>query len=118
MQNENKIINLDYLRSLSADASFVKVMVSTFFEQASKIEAVMREALADNNYESLSSVAHKAKSSVSIMGMEAEAQKMTDLERDIINGVKEDTYNQRVNDFLRVLNIALNETRELLKNMA
>lgn len=65
-----KFINMEYLDSVSGgDPGIISDIVTMFREQAVEIYNEMRALLAAKNYKSLGLLAHKAKSSVAIMGM-------------------------------------------------
>jgi HPt (histidine-containing phosphotransfer) domain-containing protein len=65
-----KFINTEYIDSVSAgDTEIIRELVVLFKEQAVEIYNEMKSSLASKNYNSLALLAHKAKSSVAIMGM-------------------------------------------------
>jgi HPt (histidine-containing phosphotransfer) domain-containing protein len=67
---DNKFINMEYLDSVSGgDVSIISDLVTMFKEQTVEIYNEMKSLLAEKNYTSLGLLAHKAKSSVAIMGM-------------------------------------------------
>ena len=67
---EYKYINTDYLDSVSGgDPDIICEIVGLFREQAVEITAEMKSLYVSGNYKLLGLLAHKAKSSVSIMGM-------------------------------------------------
>jgi HPt (histidine-containing phosphotransfer) domain-containing protein len=65
-----KFINTEYLDSVSGgDPEIICELVNLFKEQSAEISGEMQSLLKAKNYKSLGLLAHKAKSSVSIMGM-------------------------------------------------
>jgi HPt (histidine-containing phosphotransfer) domain-containing protein len=65
-----KFINTEYLDTVSAgDPEIICDLVSLFKEQAEEISLEMQSLFKSKNYKLLGLLAHKAKSSVSIMGM-------------------------------------------------
>ncbi len=65
-----KFINTEYLDSVSGgDSEIVREIVDLFKDQAIEIYNEMNSLLAEKNYHALGMLAHKAKSSVAIMGM-------------------------------------------------
>jgi HPt (histidine-containing phosphotransfer) domain-containing protein len=65
-----KFINMEYLDSVSGgDPGIINDIVSMFRDQAVEIHTEMKDLLAAKNYKMLGLLAHKAKSSVAIMGM-------------------------------------------------
>ncbi len=65
-----KFINTQYLDSVSGgDTEMVREIVDMFRSQADEIYNEMNSLLAEKKYHTLGLLAHKAKSSVAIMGM-------------------------------------------------
>lgn len=65
-----KFINIEYLDSVSGgDSGIIGEIVIMFREQCIEIHNEMKSLLSVKNYTSLGLLAHKAKSSVAIMGM-------------------------------------------------
>jgi HPt (histidine-containing phosphotransfer) domain-containing protein len=72
---DHKFINMEYLDSVSGgDPSIINELVVMFKEQSVEIYNEMLSLLSEKNYMSLGLLAHKAKSSVAIMGMTELAQ--------------------------------------------
>jgi HPt (histidine-containing phosphotransfer) domain-containing protein len=66
-----KFINTEYLDSVSGgDPDIICEIVNLFKEQSVEISNEMKSLLDAGNYKMLGLLAHKAKSSVSIMGMD------------------------------------------------
>jgi HPt (histidine-containing phosphotransfer) domain-containing protein len=67
---EYKFINTEYLDSVSGgDPEIIRELVILFKEQSVEISGEMKSLFSAGNYKMLGLLAHKAKSSVSIMGM-------------------------------------------------
>lgn len=67
---EYKFINMDYLDSVSGgDPEIIEEIVKLFRDQSVEIHNEMKGLLAAKEYNLLGLLAHKAKSSVAIMGM-------------------------------------------------
>jgi HPt (histidine-containing phosphotransfer) domain-containing protein len=65
-----KFINTEYLDSVSGgDPEIICELVTLFREQSAEISEEMKSLLSSGSYKMLGLLAHKAKSSVSIMGM-------------------------------------------------
>ena len=76
-----KFINMEYLDSVSGgDPGIVKEIVVIFKEQSVEIHGEMKSLLSSKNYASLGLLAHKAKSSVAIMGMTSLAEMLKTFE--------------------------------------
>lgn len=75
------ITDLNYLKTMSGgDSKFIKEMIDLFREQIDEYKSIMPELLQNKDYDGLSKVAHKAKSSVAVMGMTEVADLLKELE--------------------------------------
>ncbi len=73
--------DLSYLKSMSGDnQELIYEMIGIFTEQVDEISSEMQRLLNEKEYESLGKLAHKAKSSVAIMGMDLLSGKLKELE--------------------------------------
>jgi HPt (histidine-containing phosphotransfer) domain-containing protein len=87
-----KFINPAYIESVSGgDTETIRELVSIFSEQASEFSKEMRTLLEKGDFYNLGLLAHKAKSSVAIMGMEDLAVMLKKFELDA--KINKDTYN-------------------------
>ena len=75
------ITDLNYLKTMSGgDAKFIREMIDLFREQIDEYTILMPDLLVKRDYDGLSKTAHKAKSSVAVMGMTQVADLLKDLE--------------------------------------
>jgi len=118
MQNDYKIINLEYLSVMTDNDDFMREILETFIAQVSEIQKSILSALSILDYKTLGGLVHKAKSSVSIIGMEQDAAELSDLEEDIYNNRCQESYSSRVNSFIERLTAALAETKHALAKLA
>ena len=104
------ITDLNYLKTMSGgDSKFIAEMIGLFREQVNEYRSVMPELLKKRDYDSLSKMAHKAKSSVAVMGMNQMADLLKELEI-LANEKKEiDRYESMVEEFLEQSQLALFE---------
>jgi HPt (histidine-containing phosphotransfer) domain-containing protein len=66
-----KFINVEYIESVSGgDIETIRELVSMFSDQVIEFSQEMKKLLEKGDYHNLGLLAHKAKSSVAIMGME------------------------------------------------
>jgi HPt (histidine-containing phosphotransfer) domain-containing protein len=92
--------NLDYLRTITeGDVSTIREIIILFFEQVPEFIANLKKYLEEKRYAELGSEAHKAKSSVMIMGMESLAHDLKQLQLATISGTQIETYAQHVSRF-------------------
>ena len=91
------------------DDNFIREMITLFREQIGEYKKDMPELLRKKDYDSLSKMAHKAKSSVAVMGMKNVAEQLKDLEVLANKGEEVDRYESLVNEFLEQSELALIE---------
>jgi HPt (histidine-containing phosphotransfer) domain-containing protein len=104
------ITDLNYLKTMSGgDPKFIREMIDLFREQIDEYKSIMPSLLDNKDYESLSKVAHKAKSSVAVMGMNEVADLLKELEI-LANERKEvGRYESMISYFLEQSDLALRE---------
>ncbi len=113
-----KIINTDYLDEISLKAEFQMKILALFKQNVFEYEKMMNAALEEGNYIELAELAHKAKSSVKILGMDQQADDMKFLQLDIKEGNNSDTYEERVVVFIESCHAALKEVSLLEEELA
>ena len=62
------------------DSKFIGEMIDLFREQIEEYKSIMPDLLEKKDYDGLSKIAHKAKSSVAVMGMTEVAELLKELE--------------------------------------
>ena len=88
-----KFINMEYLDSVSGgDPEIINEIVLIFKEQSVEIYNEMKSLLESKNYNSLGLLAHKAKSSVAIMGMKNLAEMLKTFELQAREGKEPQLY--------------------------
>lgn len=104
------ITDLNYLKTMSGgDDQFIEEMIGLFREQIDEYKVQMPELLKNRQYSDLSKLAHKAKSSVAVMGMNEVADLLKELEI-LANEEKEvDRFEAMVDTFLTQSQLALAE---------
>jgi HPt (histidine-containing phosphotransfer) domain-containing protein len=111
-------IDLSYLREMSGgNKELVLEMISIFKSQVVEFTTNMNQLLNDKQYEQLGKLAHKAKSSVSIMGLEELATQLKDLENSTQQGKNMDTYSKIVDDFEKDTSEAVKELDMVVQNI-
>ena len=104
------ITDLNYLNTMSGgDPKFIREMIGLFREQIDEYKSIMPDLLDKKDYDSLSKIAHKAKSSVAVMGMTEVAELLKELEILAKDQKEVDRYASMVNYFLEQSELALNE---------
>ncbi len=93
--------DLAYLKNMSGDNNtLIAEMIDIFTEQIGEISDDMQMALESQNWENLGRIAHKAKSSVAIMGMTDLAAALKELEINAGHGEKKEMYPSIVARFM------------------
>ena len=104
------ITDLNYLKTMSGgDPKFIREMIDLFREQIDEYKSIMPELLDKKDYDSLSKIAHKAKSSVAVMGMTDVADLLKELEILANDGKDVDRYDSLIKYFLEQSELALTE---------
>ena len=107
------ISDLNYLKTMSGgDPAFIREMIDLFREQIEEYEEQRPLLLENKEYSSLSKMAHKAKSSVAVMGMNAVADLLKELEILAHEGREVDRYESMVREFLNQSRLALEELKD------
>jgi HPt (histidine-containing phosphotransfer) domain-containing protein len=112
-----KFINTDYLVSVSGgDPDIICEIVNLFKEQAVEISNEMESLLEARNYKMLGLLAHKAKSSVSIMGMDDLALMLKTFELQAREEKESHLYDFYVKRFKTETQAAISELDDLVTN--
>ena len=91
------------------DSKFIQEMIDLFHEQIEEYKKYMPELLHNKDYDSLSKMAHKAKSSVAVMGMNEVADLLKELEILAHEEKEVDRYESMVHEFLEQSQLAIKE---------
>jgi HPt (histidine-containing phosphotransfer) domain-containing protein len=114
---EYKFINTEYLDSVSGgDPDIINEIVVLFKEQSIEIYNEMKLHFLENNFKSLGLLAHKAKSSVAIMGMNDLAMLLKTLEMQAKEGVESELYESYITRFKVETDAAVKELEDLVRN--
>jgi len=91
------------------DSKFIREMIELFREQIDEYKLLMPELLQKKKYDELSKMAHKAKSSVAVMGMAEVAEILKQLEILAQGGKEVEQYGAMIDEFLEQSQQALKE---------
>lgn len=104
------ITDLNYLKTMSGgDSKFIGEMIELFREQIEEYKLLMPELLRKKDYDNLSKMAHKAKSSVAVMGMKQVADQLKELEILAQEEKEVERYESLVTHFLEQSQLAIEE---------
>ncbi|HLO59928.1 MAG TPA: Hpt domain-containing protein [Bacteroidales bacterium] len=111
-------IDLSYLREMSGgNRDLIVEMINIFSSQVKEFGNEMDELLKNKQYELLGKLAHKAKSSVSIMGLADLAVRLKDLENSANQGKKIETYAPIIDSFKNTTSEAVKELEVVAQNL-
>jgi HPt (histidine-containing phosphotransfer) domain-containing protein len=112
-----KFINMEYLDSVSGgDLGVIKELVAIFRQQVVEMYNEMRSYYAAKNYLSLGLLAHKAKSSVAIMGMNKLAEMLKTFEYQAREGKESQLYESYIERFRSETEEAIIELDDIITN--
>lgn len=110
--------NLEYLRNITeSDPKSMREIILLFIEQIPVLIKNMKKNLHDKNYIQLGKEAHKAKSSVMVMGMEELGQELKGLQLDTVYGTGKEEYANHVQRFEEQCNKAIEELERELEQL-
>ncbi|MEA3460315.1 MAG: Hpt domain-containing protein [Bacteroidota bacterium] len=87
-------------------------MIDLFREQIDEYKSIMPELLQNKDYDGLSKIAHKAKSSVAVMGMSEVADLLKELEIITHDKKEEERYEPLITHFLEQSELAIAELED------
>jgi HPt (histidine-containing phosphotransfer) domain-containing protein len=102
----------------NGDPDLIKEMIEIFNKQVDELSKEMQDLLDNKEYETLGKVAHKAKTSVAIMGMNDLSQELKELELNAKDLKNTDSYQDSVDNFRIETEEAVKELNEFLKNLS
>jgi len=112
------LTNLNYLQSITeGDTTSMRELILLFIEQVPEFIENLKKHLAEEKFIELGKEAHKAKSSVMIMGMESLGHDLKTLQLDTISGNRKETYAQHVSRFETECLAAIEELNQELAKM-
>lgn len=111
--------DLTYLKTMAGGSKeLITEMINIFCTQVKEYSEEMTNLLKDKKYDELGRLAHKAKSSVAIMGMKDLADKLKTLELLTKDNAKNaETYPEYVDQFIEECAIASIELKQELSKL-
>lgn len=107
--------DLSYLESMSMGSQeMINEMIQIFLDQIPEFTDGLKDLLAKEDYVALGALAHKAKSSVAVMGMDDLAGKLKDLELRAKASQDIESYPALVNDFISQIEVTEKEFRAII----
>jgi len=113
-----KFINTEYLEMVAGgDATLLKELVGLFRDQVTEFNNDLKVFLEKRSYTALGNLAHKAKSSVAIMGMDSLANMLKTFEIQATSGKNNEMYGSYIQRFENDTKCALEELDSLINNL-
>ncbi|HAM99168.1 MAG TPA: hypothetical protein DCQ26_11225 [Marinilabiliales bacterium] len=114
VDKSHKYVNLNYLNSIGeGDSKFKNELITIFKEQMPILNKQLHEAYTKENFNELSGVAHKAKSSVAMLGIEVLKEAMEKLEISAKQGTDVNNYPALIQTFEEISQLVLEEIKDL-----
>lgn len=105
--------DLNYLKDMSGeDPALMAEMIDIFKDQVVELHEEMQKLYNEGDYPSLGKVAHKAKTSVAIMGMEELAAELKKLELQTKESKNVNNYQEFIDSFEQETKEAIRELTE------
>lgn len=115
---EFKKVNVEYLNEVCDNSpDLIREMIEIFRSQVVEFKDEMESLHSGGEYYDLGLLAHKAKSSVSIMGMEDLALRLKELEKNAKEGVEPEKYRYYIDNFASQTRQALDELDSYLETL-
>ena len=112
-ETEQMITDLTYLKNITNDdPHLIREMINIFTRQIEEYTLEIREIYQDARWMDLSRLAHKAKSSLAIMGMNELSARMKELELLAGEGKEPGRYHEYIERFIRESNQAVKELKK------
>ena len=107
--------DLNYLEAMTeGDKGLIKELIGIFSTQVEEYATLMHNLLEDQNWTELSKLAHKAKSTVAIMGMRNLAKELKQLEFLASKEEETDSYAAYVDNFTMECKEAVTELQQYI----
>ncbi|TSA37737.1 MAG: Hpt domain-containing protein [Porphyromonadaceae bacterium] len=111
--------DLTYLESMSPDSNeLILEMLQIFIDQLPEFTEGLTEHLKNRDYMALGALAHKAKSSVAVMGMDSLAADLKTLEISAKAGIDQELYPILVNRFIDQVTLTCTELQAYAKTIS
>lgn len=112
---EYTIFNPDYLVSVTGgDAATMEEIAGIFAGQIPEFVAEMKDLLSKQKYYELGLLAHKAKGSVTVMGMEDAAKMLKEFELKAKAGEQKERYSEFIARFEKDTGVVIDEMNDYL----
>src|SRR3972149_11009569 len=112
------VVDLTYLNEMTdGDAGLLKEMIDIFLSQVDEFYQLLNKHYKEGEFDNLSKVAHKAKSSIAIMGMHELAEELGKLEIAAKNNEEADQYPKYIAKFEKQCRLAVEELKKIYQEI-
>lgn len=116
--SEEKIIDLSYLKEISNGSNdFMLELIDMFFEQIPEYQNLLEELYNKKEWVNLGKTAHKAKSSIIMMGLYDLGKELKWLEENAKEETNIDTFKEIIAKFVCYSNQAIKELKQARKEI-
>lgn len=113
-----KIINVSYIEEVCGGSKEIIIeMINIFLQQIPEFHEEMKTLYKSGKYHDLGLLAHKAKSSVAIMGMQNLADKLKELELKAKSEEDIESYSEYIDYYDKDTKLALNELKDYINSI-
>ncbi|MFP4023342.1 MAG: Hpt domain-containing protein [Thiohalospira sp.] len=117
-KDEDKLINLSYLESISdGNDDFILELIDMFFEQVPEYQKKLQLFFKEKDWDNLSRIAHKAKSAILMVGMDKLATDLKKLEENAKDEKNIHEYQEIITKFVNQSMLAINELKSIRKKI-
>ncbi len=111
-------IDLTYLETLADGSSELIVeLMQIFIDQVPEFIEEMNSYYDNKDWEALSAIAHKSKSSIDIVGLKELQIKLKTLELDAKEAKNTDTYRKIIDEFILTCNNAVIDAKKVIEDL-
>ncbi len=111
----NSIINLSYFYQIGNNNSeFLFDMIKILINQLPEYQELMLKYYDEKEWQKLGGIAHKSKSSISMLGMESLVKELKKIELDAKDEKNIEYFPQIISKFVKESNLAISELNEFL----
>ncbi|MBI9053404.1 MAG: Hpt domain-containing protein [Bacteroidales bacterium] len=116
--SKDKLTNLSYLEEISnGNKEFMLELIDMFFEQIPEYQQLLQELYDKKDWIQLGKTAHKAKSSILMMGIKDLAAMLKRLEENAKDGININEYSEIIAKFVSDSATAISELEEARKEI-
>jgi len=111
-------IDITYLVEMSdGDNQLMTEILNIYLEQVEEFSTELKNHIQNNDLKSIAAVAHKAKTSCSIVGFKAISAKFVEIEKSIKSNESISKVAEKVNQVIKLLELSISEVNKLITKL-